>query len=271
MVGQMVHLGVVQGYSFIPWALLLMVALSRRLNELDAETSWRRLARVGLPWVVGEAIVWGLTFLSGEPRAIASIELLTLIVVPCVLLLRSSYWLRSWRLRVAYVATLAVGFAWGVGLGLVQLLPGWSFINFSERSEISYSFYGAGSLAVRWTTLLFTPDLFGGNGAFGQSAYFANYNLAEVTGYVGVLALIAGAAFLTRITRRGWRGADRDWVIYVVIGVDRTVRHLGQLHAARAPLSRHPALRFDATAEPQRHPRRLPARDVPRLVAPANS
>ena len=35
MVGQMVHLGVVQGYSFIPWALLLMVALSRRLTELD--------------------------------------------------------------------------------------------------------------------------------------------------------------------------------------------------------------------------------------------
>ena len=114
---------------------------------------------------------------------------------------------------------MAVGFAWGVGLGLVQLLPGWSFINFSERSEVNYGFYGAGSLAVRWTTLLFTPDLFGGNGAFGQSAFFANYNLAEVTGYVGILALIAGAAFLTRLTRRGWRGADRDWVIYAVIGV----------------------------------------------------
>lgn len=219
MVGQMVHLGVVQGYSFIPWALLLMVALSRRLNELEGNPSWQRLARIGFPWVVGIAILWGLTFLSGEPRAIASIELLTLVVVPCVLLLRSSYWLRSWRLRIAYLATLAVGFAWGVGLGLVQLLPGWSFINFSERSEVNYSFYGAGSLAVRWTTLLFTPDLLGGNGAFGQPAFFANYNLAEITGYVGILALIAGAAFLTRVTRRGWRGADRDWVIYLVIGV----------------------------------------------------
>ncbi|HWD97137.1 MAG TPA: hypothetical protein VG246_12020 [Acidimicrobiales bacterium] len=219
MIGQMVHLGVVQGYSFIPWALLLMVALSRRLSELPGEPSWRRLARVGFPWVVGVAILWGLTFLSGEPRGIASIELLTLVVVPCVLLLRSSYWLRSWRLRIAYLATLAVGFAWGVGLGLVQVLPGWAFINFSERSEVNYDFYGAGSLAVRWTTLLFTPDLFGGNGAFGQAGFFANYNLAEVTGYVGVLALIAGAAFLTRVTRKGWRGADRDWVIYLVIGV----------------------------------------------------
>jgi hypothetical protein len=219
MVGQMVHLGVIQGYSFIPWALLLMVALSRRLKELDPGASWRRLARVSLPWVIGIAVLWGLTFLSGEPRAIASIELLTLIVVPCVLLLRSSYWLDSWRLRIAYLATLAVGFAWGVGLGLVQLLPGWAFINYSERSQVNYAFYGAGSLAVRWTTLLFTPDLLGGDGAFGQPSFFANYNLAEVTGYSGVLALIAGVAFLTRCTRKGWRGTDRDWVIYVVIGV----------------------------------------------------
>lgn len=219
MIGQMVHLGVIQGYSFIPWAMLIMVALSRRLNGLATETTWPELARLALPWVIAEAILWGLTFLSGEPRAIASIELLTLIVVPSVLLLRTSYWLASWRMRVAYVATLAVGFAWGVGLGLVQLLPGWAFINFSQRKEISYSFFGAGSLAVRWTTLLFAPDLFGGNGAFGQPSYFANYNLAEVTGYVGVLALIAGFAYLTRITRRGWKGADRDYMIYVVIGV----------------------------------------------------
>ncbi len=219
MIGQMVHLGVIQGYSFLPWAILSMLALSRRLNDLEGDPSWRRLARVGFPWVVGVAILWGLTFLSGEPRAIASMELLTMIIVPCVLLLRSSYWLRSWRLRMAYLVTLGVGFAWGVGLGLVQLLPGWSFINFSERSQVNYGFYGAGSLAVRWTTLLFTPDLLGGNGAFGQPAFFANYNLAEVTGYVGILALIAGAAFLTRLTRKGWRGPDRDWVIYVVIGV----------------------------------------------------
>ncbi|MGA7834985.1 MAG: hypothetical protein WCA31_07210 [Acidimicrobiales bacterium] len=218
MIGQMVHLGVIQGYSFIPWAFLIMVALSRRLGNLK-DPSWARLVRVGVPWVVAEAILWGLTFLSGEPRAIASIELLTLVVVPCVLLLRSSYLLSSWRLRIAYVATLAVGFAWGVGLGLVQLLPGWAFINFSERSQVNYSFFGAGSLALRWTALLLNPDLFGGNGAFGQPGYFVNYNLAEVTGYVGVLALIAGAAFFTRLTRRGWKGGDRDYVIYVVLGI----------------------------------------------------
>jgi hypothetical protein len=219
MIGQMVHLGVIQGYSLIPWATLVMLALSRRLTRVRPDAGVLEIARIGLPWSLGVAALWGLTFLSGEPRAIADIELLTLLVVPCVLILRSSYWLNSWRMRVAYLVTLGVGFVWGLGIGLVQLLPGWSFINFSERSQVNYAFFGAGSLAVRWTSLLFTPDIFGGNGAFGQPAFFANYNLAEVTGYAGVLALVASAAFLTRLTRRGWRGSDRDYMIYVVIGV----------------------------------------------------
>jgi hypothetical protein len=219
MVGQMVHLGVIQGFSYIPWVTLIMFALSRRFAFSRDDATWPELARVALPWICGVALLWGLIFLTGEPRGIADIELLTIVIVPCVMLLRTSYWLRSWRLRGAYVATLLIGFAWGVGLGLVQLLPGWSFINFSQRSEVNYAFFGAGSLAVRWAILLFTPDLFGGNGAFGQQGFFANYNLAEVTGYVGVLALMAGAAFLSRLRWRGWKGADRDYVIYVVIGV----------------------------------------------------
>ena len=219
MIGQMVHLGVVQGYSFLPWATLIMLALSRRIQSAPTTTSWWGFARLGFPWVCAMAVLWGLTFLSGEPRAIAEVELLTIVVVPGVLLLRSSYWLRTWRTRIAYLATLLVGFAWGLGLGLIQLLPGWSFINFSQRSQENYQFFGAGSLAVRWTTLLFTPDIFGGNGAFGQPGFFANYNLAEVTGYAGVLALMGGVAFLTRFTWKGWRGFERDFAIYVLLGV----------------------------------------------------
>ncbi len=219
MIGQIVHLGVVQGFSFLPWAVLLLLAFSRRLGQLDRDAGAREVVRTALPWVVGFAVLWGLTFLTGEPRAIAELELVTLVVVPSVLLLRSSYWMASWRARLAYVLALGVGFAWGVGLGLVQLLPGWSFINFSERSSVTYGFFGAGSLPVRWTALLLTPDLFGGNGTLGQQGYFANYNLPEVTGYVSVVALMAAAAYATRFTRRGWRGAERDFAVYVVVGL----------------------------------------------------
>jgi hypothetical protein len=217
MIGQLVHLGVVQGFAFIPWAVLILVSLSRRLSLEPASTSWRRYARFTTPWIFGYALLWGLTFLTGEPRGIAEIELVTLIVAPSVLLIRSSYWIAAWRARLAYVIALAIGLAWGSAIGLVQLLPGESFISVSERATISYNYFGAGSLVVRWTSLLFIPDIFGGNAAAGQPGFFAHYNLPEVTGYAGVLALIATFGFISKLTRRGWKGEDRDYVVYIVI------------------------------------------------------
>jgi uncharacterized membrane protein len=217
MIGQLVHLGVVQGFAFIPWAVLILVSLARRLALEPATTSWRHYARVTKPWIWGYALLWGLTFLTGEPRGIAEIELVTLVVVPSVLLIRSSYWMQTWRARLVYVVALAAGLVWGSAIGLVQLLPGESFISVSERASISYSYFGAGSLVVRWTSLLFLPDIFGGNGAAGQPGFFAHYNLPEVTGYAGVLALIATFGFISRLTRRGWKGEDRDYIFYFVI------------------------------------------------------
>ncbi|MGC1419551.1 MAG: hypothetical protein WA786_05455 [Acidimicrobiales bacterium] len=219
MIGQIVHLGVVQGFSFIPWTVLILLALSRRLHSLAPTDHWRRYARAALPATMWFAVLWGLTFLTGEPRAIAVIELLCLVSVPVVLVLRTSYSLHAWRARITYVLSLGVGLAWGVAIGLVQLLPGESFIGLSERSSISYGYYGAGSLAVRWSPLMLVQDLFGGNGTVGRPHYFVNYNLPEVTGYAGLLALVAVAAFLTRLTRRGWVGPHRDFVLYVVLGV----------------------------------------------------
>ena len=218
MIGQIVHLGVVQGFSFMPWALLILLSLSRRLRGVEPDATWRECARIAWRPTVWFALLWGLTFLTGEPRAIAVIELLCLVCVPVLLLVRTSYWLTSWRTRVAYLVSLAVGLAWGVGIGLVQLLPGESFIGFSERSSISYNYFGAGSFSVRWSTLLLVPDMFGGNGTIG-TRFFAHYNLAEVTGYAGLLALVATFAFISRCTRRGWTGVQRDYVLYFVLFV----------------------------------------------------
>ena len=219
MIGQLVHLGVVQGFSFIPWTVLILVSLSRRLSLVERGARWRHYARVSLPWTLGYGFVWGMTFLTGEPRGIADIELLTLIIAPAVLLLRSTYWMSTLRARITYVAALGLGLAWGIAIGLVQLLPGWSFIGTSQRSAVTYNYFGAGSLVVRWTSLLFVPDAVGGNGTFAQPSYFAHYNLPEVTGYAGVLALMGFFAFLSRVTRRGWRGGERNYTIYVVIAV----------------------------------------------------
>ncbi|HUX04591.1 MAG TPA: hypothetical protein VMV53_06765 [Acidimicrobiales bacterium] len=217
MIGQMVHLGVIQGYALLPWTVLAMLAMARALEGLGQHASWGERWRTARPTVVATAVLWGLATLSGEPRAIAEIELLTLIVAAGVVMLRSEFQPTTWRARLDFVFAVGVGVLWGSLVGLAQLLPGWSYINVSQRTHLTYWFYGAGSLPVRWTSMLLIPDIVGGNGSLHQPRFFTHYNLPEVTGYVGVLALIAGAAYLAQCTRRGWRGEHRNFTIYVAI------------------------------------------------------
>jgi len=216
MIGQMVHLGVVQGYALLPWALLAMLMFANTLRR-TTDAPWKARLRALAPGVLALSALWGLADLTGEPRAIAEMQLLLLIVVPVVLLVRTNWQPDTWRDRAVYVAGIAVSVVWGAIIGLGQLLPGLSFIDQSQRTDLTYQWFGAGSLYLKWTSLLFVPDLFGGNGLLHQPSYFVNYNLPEVTGYVGVLALVAFFSFLARVTRRGWRGEDRQWTLYVAL------------------------------------------------------
>ena len=218
MIGQLVHLGVIQGYALLPWALLVMLAMAKAV-ERARDSTWRERFAMLLPSMTGLAGLWGLTTLTGEPRAIAEMQLVLLIVGPVVLLVRGTWQPSNWTNRIVYVGSVALGVAWGAVIGLAQLLPGWAFINQSQRTGLTYQWYGAGSLAVRWTSLMFIPDIFGGNGSLHQPSFFVNYNLPEVTGYVGVLALVALFAYMSRLTRRGWRGGERDWIVYFVVAV----------------------------------------------------
>src|SRR5664280_2354564 len=217
MIGQLVHLGVIQGFAMLPWETLVFLAFARAVERLPNGTTVREGTRSVLGYVLGLAALWGLTSLSGEPRAIAEMQLLAIIVVPVVLLVRSSFQPSTWRRRVLYVVGVGVGVSWGALIGLAQLLTGWSFINVSQRTGLTYHFFGAGSLPVRWTSLLMLPDIVGGNGVLHQPRFFVHYNLPEVTGYVGVLALVATAGFFAQFTRKGWRGPHRDYVVYVAI------------------------------------------------------
>ena len=219
MIGQLVHLGVIQGFALLPWMILALHAMARALARRSEQQSWSGHARAALPAALGVAALWGLACLSGEPRAIAELELVTGLVSATLLFVSSAEHLRYRRARATYVAAVVVGVGWGALIGLAQLLPGWRFITQSQRSTISYSFFGAGSLPVRWSSMLLDQTILGGNGVLHQPSFFANYNLPEVTGYTGILALVALFGFGSRLTRRGWRGPERSYVIYVVLVV----------------------------------------------------
>lgn len=219
MNGQLVHLGVVQGYALLPWYVLAIASLERTVSSWSHELALVERLRSAAPAVLGITALWALTTLSGEPRAIAEMELLgTVLIIVGFVAPRSSP-APSWRRRIEFLAANAVGIAWGALIGLAQLLPGWSFINISQRTGLGYQFFGAGSLPVRWTSLLLIPDLVGGNGVAHQPAYFAHYNLPEVTGYVGLAALVAVFAFVLRVNRHGWRGDERPFVPILILGV----------------------------------------------------
>jgi hypothetical protein len=81
------------------------------------------------------------------------------------------------------------------------------------------AFFNSGSLPHGWLLLMLVPDLMGGSGSFGQPAFFANYNLAEVTGYVGILPLVAAAVLLGRIRLRPRLPEWAVWHLMALVGV----------------------------------------------------
>ncbi len=219
-----------------------MLALSRRTRTRSESARASSLARVGLPWTLGVAGLWGLTFLSGEPRAIATIELLT--HRRCSLRLDSAQLLLADLLAPAdrLPGDARGGICLGLGhrtgpaparMVLHQLLRA---LTASATPSLA-----PGRSPCAGAHCSSPPTSLAATGPLASSGYFANYNLAEVTGYAGVLALVAGLAFLTRVQWRGWRGADRDYMHLRRHRGGGALCDVGKLHPARPRLSRHSA------------------------------
>jgi hypothetical protein len=232
MVGQLVHVGLVQGQSWLPWIVLSQLALGRAV--LDATGSWRATARRAAPAVLGLAALVGLVCLTGEPRALADAEVLVVVIAVVELCVHGSAATATPRGRLAYVAATVLGVAWGLGLGLVQLAPGWAFVRLSERHHVTYAFFSEGSWPTAWLPLLTAPGLLGGNGLLGTPAYFASYNLPEVTGAVGLTAVTALFAALAQLASRRPTAPVRRLAPFAALGVVGVLLALG----ASTPLGR---------------------------------
>ena len=220
MWGQLVHLGVIQGQGLLPWAILSLLVLSERLRANGSSDSWRRdLERCGWPFVT-LVLLTAAIVLTGEPRSIADLAVVGVITGAFVLLAPSSRPSLGRRGLLAVAAAVAVG--WGVALSAAELLVSQHVIALSQRADLTQSFIGSGSLKPVWTTLLAIPDLAGGGGLLHQPTWFIEYNLPEVTGYVGLLALaalLAAAGALVGARRR--RAPSWLWlfVAMVVVGL----------------------------------------------------
>nr|MDA8291151.1 hypothetical protein [Actinomycetota bacterium] len=245
MSGQIVHVGLVQGTSLMPWVLLAADALAfpgRPLLPGAGRGTATGAPVVPSPWTpTGRDVRWGallalataLTVLAGDPRAVSSSAIAVgIYVVSC-----------SWRLGrslgPALAKTVASG-AVGIALGAVQWLPGLAFLHASQRGQSAFSLFQGGSLALTEIgALLALPFALGGNGNFGLPVYSGDYNLPEVTIGVGLVALVAAFALLPdalaplrarlrpRHARPGPPGARRALGVWYATGAVGTVLALG--------------------------------------------
>ena len=219
MAAQVPHFGLVAGMSWVPIALLAL----RRLSETRV---WRRQ----LVWTATLAGSCALIVLAGEPRAIDDA-----VVVIAVY----GGW-RLWRLgprfdRLACGGLVAAGVVLGGALSAVQWTAGIAAVQSSQRAVPTTALFDSGSLAAKWLLLSVVPNLFGGSGSFGEPTFFAHYSLAEVTGYVGIMPLVAAVALLGQLRRR-----ERlpEWFVWHVIAVVGVVLALGG-NTPLGPVLRH--------------------------------
>lgn len=206
MVGQVPHFGLVAGMSWTPLMLLALLRLSRPAS-VAARLGWSALLAAGA----------GLCVLAGEPRAIDT----ALVVVVWYVVWRA---VRLGRRAGSFLAWVGAAALVGIALGAVQWLPGVAAVHASQRSAVTYDLFNAGSLAPRWLLLLLVPSVLGGSGSFGTPPFLASYNLTEVTGYVGLLPVVAAFALASRLR---WRRPLPEWTIWLVVSLTGVVLALG--------------------------------------------
>ena len=201
MSAQVSHFGLVAGMSWVPLQLLGVLKLSQD-----------RPVRSRLGWIAVLATATGLVILAGEPRAIDD---------SCVIVLIYAAWqVARLRRRAGPAAvSVAAGLVLGACLGAIQWLPGLAAIGTSQRGANSLQLFNSGSLPVRWLLLTLVPDLLGGSGSLGQPGFLTNYNLTEVTSYVGILPLVAAFALLGRLRLRRRLPEWLVWHVTALVGI----------------------------------------------------
>ncbi|TMM19823.1 MAG: hypothetical protein E6G01_01435 [Actinobacteria bacterium] len=207
MSAQLVHIDLVQGASLVPW---MLVALQRMAVPRTASPPGAAKPAPAARWpTVLLGVCIGLLVLTGSPEALIDDSILVAIY---------GGWL-IWRHRSGRILVqMAMAAAAAMLLTAIQWLPGLAFAAHSQRSASSYAFFTSGSFSPKLTALTGMPYLLGSYGRFGLPPYHGQYNLAEVTSYVGILPVCAAFAMLTG-PWRARRASEGLGVWYVIIAV----------------------------------------------------
>ena len=202
MAAHEVHMGLVEGTAWIGWILLALDHVARPGP-----------ARRGRPaaWTGFLGLTFGLVALAGDPRALSSTAVVVVLFWPWL-------WWRHPEARRRLVAALVGAGVVGGLIASAQLLPGLASQLSSQRAGSSLQAFGAGSLSAPRLILLAIPFLLGGFGSVGLPPFDASYNIAEVTGYVGLLTVTGALAVTGRLRGRRAPAGTGLWALLALVG-----------------------------------------------------
>ena len=115
----------------------------------------------------------------------------------------------------------------GLGLAAIQILPTAELASFSTRADFTFADFVSYSLPFKQIPMLIFPAAFGGIIHYGTTPYFGDWNLIEMTGYVGLLPPVLAALGLFASRRKAVS------IFWLSVGVLAFILALGE----RTPLA----------------------------------
>jgi hypothetical protein len=178
------HLSPISTLSWLPW-ILLAFAMAIRHGSLI----WTAFTGLGL----------GLMVLAGHAMTILQVSYLLLGLAILLVWLRRD---RGWFERLLPIGVAGGSLAIGIGIGAVQLLPGWQLSGLSERAEFGFADAADSSFAPYWSITALIPNFFS---VFEPGEYWAAGDPAETNLYLGLVPLVLavmGVAGVSLLHRR---------------------------------------------------------------------
>lgn len=190
-------------------------------------------------WFGATSLAVAMCFLAGNPQTfVYSLSLCGLYIL-----------ITGWKVlaRFRYYAFSFGAIILGIFLTSIQLLPSVELAKFSVRASLSFQDFVSYSLQPRMLVMLLFPYIFGSwsGQSFYGIPYFAPWNLAETTGYIGLLPLVLAlfGAGLNRKNLQIWFwGAIAFLSLLLVLGgctpLAKLMYHLPGFNLFRVP-ARH--------------------------------
>jgi hypothetical protein len=188
------HLTIIHAAAWVPLVLWSLAELRLRRHR---------------GWVLVLALAVALAILGGHPQ-VAAYGLALAAVFVAVHLPGAP---AGWR---SFAGSAALGVVLGLGLTALQTWPTAELMPRSARQATTYAMFTSYALPARELPILLFPYAYGGGTETAPAPYFGKWNLAEVSGFCGLLSLVLAVAGF--VATRRTRGA-RLWAALAVLAL----------------------------------------------------